>query len=317
MAVQNPSRGFTSSARISSHPGAYAEILSTDFGVGGSGGTAPALTPSASGGSLATTTARVAVAWITASGLTQVSLEATAAVTGPTGSVSVVKPTTPTVGANAQPILGWTIFSSSGGAGTPLLNVAGTNPASVPFVTTHGTIQGFALTTTPVVIQIYGTGQAEPTTDQSGNQDVLPTIAANTTVDYYFRIPNTGSQWKVQKSVEWMRPQGVAEPGGTLVGPMDCISPLYPGTGQVVTASQATPVYFVMNGFLFKAITSGTTAATFIGFSNFNTNRYGTTTDGTVVWMCFGREVLVRCHFGNNSASPVTPVAQEYDLFEV
>lgn len=313
-----PSRGYTSSARVSSHPGAFIEIPASDFGV--AGGTLGALSVSTSG-SLATTTGRVAITWITTQGESGPSTEQTVAVTGPTGNIVVTKPTTPTGGAT---VVGWRIYSSSGGAGTPLLNVAALSTLQVQqnFITAQGTLAGFPLTTATVSVLIYGAGQAEPLADFSGAQAALPPVPANTTVDYFFRVSNTGSQWKVQKSVEWMRPQGLAEPGGILVGPMDPVAPLYPGTSQVVTAvlvptSSTGPTYFVMNGVLFIASQSGTTAATFIGFAAFNTNMYGVTTDGTVKWTCLGRRILVRCHFGNNTAGVLTPATQEYDLVEI
>lgn len=306
-----PSKGYASSARVSNEPGGYAEVLQTDFGV--QGGTLGALSAGTSG-SLATTTARVAITWITTQGESGISSEQTVGVTGPNGDVIVTKPTTPS---GTATVLGWRVYSSSGAAGTELLQLAGsTTQAQQNFSTTQGTLAGYPLTQTTVQINVYGAGSAIPLADLSGIQPALPSVGANTTVDYFFRIPNAGGRWKIQKSVEWMRPQGLAEPGGITVGPMDVLSPLYPGTGQVVTASISAPVYFVMNQVLFVATASGTTAATFLGFSNFNQNYLGVTTDGTVKWVCLGRQILVRAHFGNASASPATPVAQEYDLFE-
>jgi hypothetical protein len=81
----------------------------------------------------------------------------------------------------------------------------------------------------------------------------------------------------------------------------------------VITA--LIPVYFSMNGYLFQAVAGGTTAAAFIGFSAFNLNQFGVTTDGSVKWMCLGRQALVRAHISNSSGSAASPAAQEYDLF--
>jgi hypothetical protein len=316
--AQNPSRGYASSARVSNEPGAYYEILSSDFGQL-SNGAVLVLAYNAGAGSLAMGTARAAVTFITTEGETQIGVDtATVAIAAGSGAFTITKPATPTAG--GATILGYRVYSSAGAAGTELLNVAAnsTTQVQVPFVTAHGILFGFPLTTASVQVLIYGAGQAVPSTDQSGIQDTLPLVLPNSTVDYYFRVPNSGNRWRIQKSVEWMRPQGIAEPGGVLVGPMDVLNPLYPGTGQPVTASQSLPVYFAMNGYLFKAVTTGTTAAPFIGFSAFNTTQFGTTTDGTVTWMCFGHQILVRCHFGNNTTTPVAglqPAAQEYDLF--
>jgi len=146
----------------------------------------------------------------------------------------------------------------------------------------------------------------------NGAQDTLPSIAANSTFDYFLKIDNAGSQWKVQKTVNYMRHDGPTETTGIVFGGMDCISPLYPGTSTVV----AINTYVVLNGWLFKATTGGTTAVKFIGFPNFNTVKGATTTDGTVVWTSFGKAVLVRIRYANVSVSPATPVAAIIALFQ-
>jgi hypothetical protein len=309
--TQTPSRGYSSSARVSNAPGAYIEILQADFGV--PGGVAPVLTPSASGGSLATSTARIAITWITAQGESKASAEATASVTGATGSVSIAQPTPPSV-VNGNTVIGWRVYSSSGGAGSALLNTAGTVQTQVPFTTSEGVLYGFPITTTTVVLQVYGTGQAEPAVDFSGAQPALPSVPANSTVDYFFRVPNTGSQWKVQKSVSYMRPEGIADPAGLTLGPLDVTSPEYPGTGATVTAGATS--YFVMNNTLFIATVSGTTAATFIGGAAFRVPNGATVTDGSVTWLSLGKRALVRARFSNVSVTAAAPSSQEYDLFE-
>jgi len=312
------SKGYNTRAYISGAPGAFAVIGTSDFGVT-SGGTGPALTPSASGGSLATTTARVAVAWVTANGISLVTAETTASVTGATGSVSVAKPTTPTT--TGAPIIGWLLYSSSGGAGTPLLNSAGTVQTQINLVTSQGTFKGFALATTTVVIQIYGTGAGEPAVDTSGIQPGLPLVAANSTSDYYAFVPNTGSQWKVQKSVQYMNSDALANPTGIVLSNIACTQPVYPGTAITSGTSQANWVvtagsWMVLNGYLFQATVGGAVAATFIGFAAFNLTTGKTTTDGSVTWTSFGKAALLRFRFGNTSGTAATPVATAYELFQ-
>jgi hypothetical protein len=81
--------------------------------------------------------------------------------------------------------------------------------------------------------------------------------------------------------------------------------------------------YVVVNGYLYQA-TQPTTLA--------NTGRFfgpqpagfaaaqakgSTFTDGGVIWTCRGKACLVRVHFANVSGSAATPVAQQYDLFQL
>lgn len=321
MPAQNTSRGFASSARVSNEPGAYAEVLSSDFGASGSTVlTAPTLAASATAGSLGATTARCCITWITAVGESAPTAEATQAVTQ---SLQVTRPATPATGAT---VIGWAVYTSSGAAASALRNIV---PAAFSvgtmqtFQTTEGPVQGFPIATTTVTLGNYGTGTAEPQVDLSGVQAAIPTIPANATVDYFFRIPNSANRWRTQKSVEWMRPGGIAEPGGIVIGPADILAPVYPGTSTTITetASSATtgPVqttYMVLNGILFAAIYGGTTASTFIGSAAFqNVPRFSTVVDGTVTWMSMGRAVLIRFHFGNTTGSIIVPAVQEYDLF--
>lgn len=308
--MPNPStsKGYLSSSRTANAPSAYFEVLQSDFGQ--VGGAAPALAYNAGAGSLAMSTGRVAITWITAQGESLVSTEATVAVSAATGAITVTLPTVPT---NGSTVLGWRVYSSSGGAGTPLLNVAANSTTQVQqnFVTTQGTLAGFPVATTAVQVLIYGAGQAEPGTDLSGIQTALPSIAANTAVDYYFRVPNTGSLWRTQKDPQYMRPQGIADPSGISAGNVDVVSPLYPGTSQSV----ALGAYMTIGGYLYLATAAGTTAATFIGGAAFNQTKGVTTTDGTVTWTSYGKAMLIRLRFANASGSAAVPVAQEYDFF--
>jgi hypothetical protein len=150
----------------------------------------------------------------------------------------------------------------------------------------------------------------------AGIQNPLPLVPAGSTADFVAIVANTGSQWKVQKSVKFARPNGTTETAGIVIDGIDCIAPVYPGTATVVAASFNPTSYIVLNGYLFGATTGGTTAATFIGFSKFNTVKGATTTDGTVVWTSFGKAAIVRIRFANVSIAAATPVAQEYDLWE-
>ena len=145
-------------------------------------------------------------------------------------------------------------------------------------------------------------------------QPALAAVSEDTAALQYIVVPNTGSQWKVYKAVDFMRPDGVQDPAGLALTRMDCIAPEYPGTGEAVTEDSNT--WFVMNGYLFLCTTSGTTASTFIGFAAFNTTFGATTTDGTAVWTCFGKAALVTATFVNATSGSLTPATQSYDLFQ-
>jgi hypothetical protein len=153
----------------------------------------------------------------------------------------------------------------------------------------------------------------------------VPDTAAGGTGYIWAVVPNTGSQWKVQKPVVYALPDGVSENEYITLGPAECISPLYPGTSVTVVAfnpSTTPPVanqnIFVMNGYLFACTTGGTTAASFIGFSKFNTTKGGTTTDGTAVWTCYGKAALVRIRVTNsNSSTGEVPATQSFELIQL
>lgn len=149
-----------------------------------------------------------------------------------------------------------------------------------------------------------------------GLQNPLPLIPAGSTADFVAVVANTGSQWKVQKSVKFARPDGTTETVGIVVDGIDCISPVYPGTSTVVAAGFTPASYMALNGYLFVATTGGTTAATFIGFSKFNTTKGAATTDGTVVWTSLGKAAIVRIRFANVGVAAATPVKQEWDVWE-
>jgi hypothetical protein len=217
-------------------------------------------------------------------------------------------------GAKADNVI-WVAGSSFTSVATS--NMVGTILAVASATLGGGTLVGRALAGSgSVTIAAATVVTAEPLTSPS-IQNPLPLVPANGTADYVLVVPNTGSQWKVQKSVHFSRPNGTTETTGITIDGVDCISPVYPGVGVVVTAGTTPASYMILNGYLFQATASGTTAATFIGFSKFNTTKGATTTDGTVVWTSFGKAAIIRARFANSSLVAATPVAQEYDWFEL
>jgi hypothetical protein len=148
-----------------------------------------------------------------------------------------------------------------------------------------------------------------------GIQNPLPLVPANGTADYVVVVPNTGAQWKAQKSVQFARPNGATETAGITIDGCDCNAPVYPGISTAVVADYTPAAYMVLNGYLYKATTAGTTASTFIGIKAFNFAKGATTTDGSVVWTSQGRAAIIRVRYANSSLAAATPVAQEYDWF--
>lgn len=308
-----PSRGYNSSARMSPAPGAQIhQVFSTDFGQAIPG----TFTASdvGSGGSL-NATGYLKISWVTAAGESLPSAEVTRTVSGgPSGSISIAQPTVPTNGAT---VVGWRLYAGTvSGTNYLATTTAQVTQAQTNFTTNAGVIAAFPVATTPLVLKVYPTSGSIPkVVDTSGNQQPLPAIVANSTSDYNFIIPNSCNQWRVQKLTDFMTPSAVTQTSGIALTGVYCSSPLYPSGGSQ-SVTQGTSSYFVMNGYLFWATASGTTAATFIGLSAFNITPGGTTTDGTVTWTCIGKAVLVLGHFANVSSSTATPVAQQYDIFQ-
>jgi hypothetical protein len=320
MANIQSSKGYSSSYRGSNCPGAFYAVFTGDFGEPIPG--APTLAYEAGTGSLATGTAFVQIAWITAQGVSLPSVEVGVAITASTGGALVTIPAVPTSGA---PVIGWQLFSAGSTAteGQNRLTTDTKQASVVSIPTTEGAQLGFPIATTHVVLANYGGGAAPAASGYSGVQPALPSIAAVQSVDYDFIVPNSGSLWKTYKPVGCIRPDSINEVEGiTLSSTLDCIAPLYPGAtpgaSTYTQVSVAIGTYFVMNGTLFVS-TSGTnnTATTFIGGGAFNVAKGVTVTDGSVTWLCLGKAVLVRAHFANVTAGALTPVAQEYDLFQL
>jgi hypothetical protein len=297
---------YNNRASVANSPSVYSPIFATDFGAPAPA--APSLAVAGVSGSLVTGSLFVEVTWVTAEGESLPSPQATQAVVT-NDRVTVTQPTVPT---GQQAVIGWRVYSAAT-SGSEKLNAAGTveTPASV--ITNQGTLSAvFPVATTAVHINVAGAGAVPPVTDNSGIQAALPLINANSGSTYYAVVPNTGSQWKVQKSVNFMCSDGIAETVGITLNHLDFIQPVYPGVNTVVAVNS----YCVLNGYLFKATTGGTTATTFIGFSNFNTTKGTTTTDGSVVWTSFGKAGLVRFAFGNVTGGSLTPAAKAYELFQ-
>lgn len=320
------SKGYSSSYRGSNTPGAFYQVLTSDFGA--TAPAAPTLTLRSATGTLTTSTAFVKITWITAEGVSLPSPQAVISISAANDGLTVAIPTIPTNGAT---VIGWQVYSQAS-AGV-LLDSASTStvPAPSTISTTTGNAIGFPIATTSIFLNSYGTGAAPQTTvDFSGIQPALPSVPAYNTgaapggsADYYFIVPNAGSLWKNYKSVGVMRPDSVVETSGISASyPFDCQSPLYPcatpGSTTYTQQSVAPGTYMVMNGSLFVATQAGSqsTAATFIGAAAFQVSKGTTVTDGSVTWYCYGKATLVHVRFENATSSAAVPVAQEYDLFE-
>lgn len=311
------SKGYDSRAYVSNAPGAFYVVYSGDFGATVPG--APTLTYEAASGSFASETVYVEVTWVTAEGESPAGVSQAVGITSAEGAIKVAQPTVPT---NGAAVIGWRIYenTSSGGSGGPVLVLAANSYTAQ--VTEGSTPNSYPVATTTVYLKSQSVSTVVPPgVDQSGIQPALPSIASDATVDYYFIVPNTGSQWKQQKKVQYMRSDGTVDPSGIQISQMDFIQPDYPGTLITSGTSQANWVvtvgsWMVMNGYLFQATVGGAVAATFIGWSAFNTTKGATTTDGSVTWTSFGKAGVIRTVFGNLSGSSAVPAAQAYEFFQ-
>lgn len=294
--------GYTSAyASTALAVSAFGKVGKTDFGL--LGGAAPSLAYNAGAGSLAMTTARCAITWVTKQGESLPSAEATVAISASTGAFTITQPAVPT---NGGTVLGWRVYSSSGSAGSALLNVAGASTTQVQsnIATTQGTLLAFPVATTAVQVLVYGAGQAEPTVDHSGIQLALPSISANSTANYNLVLPNNSGWYRQQKNVSLIQPDGTAEASGiTLSLNANINLPAYPGA----SASASLGAYALINSVLYVATVGGTTGST---APTFVVTKGSTTTDGSVTWTSLGRAILVQLHYANVSGSAAIPTAQ-------
>ena len=321
------SKGYNTRASVANAPSAFYIIAASDFGA-----TIPVLVTLVSGtttaASLSTTgDVFVETTWITANGEGVASNEVSITIntTTTTHYITVQQPIVPT---NGQTVLGWRIYTAYA-TGAEKLNTA---PDTTNFSTTQGVIAGIALssnTSATVQILAIGAGAVPSLFDQSGIQTALPSVAANTTVEYYAVVPNSGSQWKQYKSVDYMLSDGIAQSAHIVLNHLDFIQPVYPGAANepqgganppsstYTQATVASGTYMVMNGNLFVSTSaSNSTATTFIGAAAFAVAKGTTVTDGSVTWLCLGKAGLVRFQYGNVSATPTVPVAQTWELFQ-
>lgn len=327
MSIIAGSKGFKSSYRGSNPPGAFYQILTSDFGAPVAAPAAATLTLRAGTGTLASSTAFVRLTWITAAGVSLPGAQAAILVSAANDGLTVAIPAVPPPSTSAGPVIGWQVYSQAS-AGV-LLDQAATSTVPAPqfIATNNGNVVGFPIATTSIFLNSYGTGAVVPTIDLSGggNQAALPSVPAAGSggyADYYFVIPYGGSSlWKNYKPVAVARPDSVVETAGISVSfPLDCQSPLYPGatpgSSTYTQVSVAQGTYMVMNGNVFLANQAGSQniAAAFIGAAAFNVTKGATVTDGSVTWLCLGKATLIHARFQNTGNAAATPVAQEYDL---
>jgi len=331
MAQQQNNRAYVANA-----PSAFYYIAASDFGVPAPA--APSLANVGSGGSLATGTTTVQVAWITQEGVSLASASVSIAQTGAgSGSNTISIPALPAKANGVQEVIGFQVFSanSSGqpAAATILANTAAASatPSPAAIATNQGNVVGFLAAVTQVTLKIAGTGSAIPNYDTSGVQNGLPSVGAQGTAVYYAVVPNSSSQWKQQKSVAFMNSDGVPETAGIVLSHIDFVQPVYPGAANAPQGGPNPPsstytqvsvlpgAFMVINGYLFEAVqaASASTAAAFIGTSAFNFAKGSSTTDGSVSWLSRGKAGLARFQFSNVSSGANVPAARAYELFQL
>ena len=332
------SKGYNSRAYVSNAPGAFSLIAASDFGA-----PIPVIVTAVSQatGSIATQThAFVQTTWITAEGESLPSAEATVVLSNTTTQVGIVvtQPIVPTTASNqtGQTILGWRIYSgpTTGSEGlnvTPdTTNFTVTNPAGGTSVIAGIAISSNSSATVAIVVLGATTRGVPPVVDRSGVQPALPAVTSTAPVLYYAIVPNTGSQWKQQKSVDFMKSDGIADPAGIILNHLDFVQPVYPGASAAPQGGTNPPsatytqvsvlpgAWMVLNGNLFQAVNlvSASTAATFIGGAAFAVSKGTLVTDGSVTWQAFGKAGLVRMAFANSETTSRYPATQTYELFQ-
>lgn len=296
-------------------------IRSTDWGVLPPGTTGTAfsaganLTASASGGTLPTSTGAFKITSVTANGESNGSVEATVAVTGATGSVTVALASVGSLNVGAQalaaPIIGWNIYSGNG-AGNELLNnaAASLSVALSTQVLPNGTVMTFIpIATTSAIVKLYGTGPAAPTHNSTGIQSPLPNIAANNSADQFVFARRTFTPDRI---VSWARPRSSADAGGLLISLMDCVAPLW-ASGTAMTADAS---YIIVNSTVFVCVIGGTTAGSIPAGLTTRPAKGTLVVDNGATWLSMGEGALVRLRWSNTTGSAGQPIAQEYDLVQ-
>jgi hypothetical protein len=280
---------------------AYYPVARQDWGVLAPGTTGTAfsaganLTNVGSGGSLATSTGAFKITWVTAIGESLPSVEATNA------------------GAqlNAQPIIGWKIYSGNG-AGNELANeaAAGLSVALSTLTTQRGaTLTYIPIATTSATVKVYGAGAAPPVVNTSGIQFALPAITTNVTSDLFIKVP---VPFNIARPVLFDRPNATADAAGISLQAVDCVAPLWAAS----TAFNAGD-FIVVGNLLFQCTTAGTTGA-LAAVPNFaGSAQYGTVTDNTATWTNLGRWHLLRLRFANLSGSTAQPTANEFNFSQL
>ena len=301
---------------------AYYAVARQDWGVLAPGATGTAfgngnLTNVGSGGSLANGNFFAKITWVTALGETTPSAEGTVTVTGgPSGSVTIALGSTGSLNTgaqlNAQPIIGWRIYTSST-TGTELANEAAASlSVALSSITTKrgGTLLYIPIATTSATVKVLGAGAALPVVNTSGVQDPLPAITTNVTADVSVRVP---IGFNIGRPTLFARPNATADASGISVEGVDCVAPLWP---QSTAVTQGTS-YIVVQNVLWQCIVSGTTGSSIpAGFGTSANTLYATVTDNTATWQNLGRFHVLTLRFANLSGSTAQPTANEFDFWQ-
>jgi hypothetical protein len=308
-------------SRAAQPGGAYYPVARQDWGVLAPGATGTAFSAGAnladqgSGGSLANGTTSFKITWVTALGESLPSAEASVTVTGgPSGSVVVslasVGSTNAGAQLNAQPIIGWNIYSCTGTGSEKLNTVAASISVALSTLTTKrgATLTYIPIANTSATIKVVGTGASPPVVDTSGVQVALPAITTNVTADVNVRVP---VPFNPNKITLYERPNASADAAGISLDAVDCVSPIWP---QSTAVTQNTS-YVVINNVLWQCVVSGTTGSSVPNFAG-TTTQYATLADNTATWQNLGRFHLLTLRFANLSGSTAQPTANEYDFFQ-
>ena len=314
------------SVRAASPVSEHHLIKASDFGViapGGNGTTTDGgwgngnLAYNAGGGSLGSSTANCKITYVTAQGESTASSNATVSIAAGSGAFTITFPVLPasTSGSpevNAAPILGFRVYSAS--SSTTLLNAttdfdATTQGLLKTIVTTNGSITNvIPAGTATAQVKVYGTGAGVPVVNLTGIQQPMPVISANSSADVFWLVKRT---FRVQKIVEWIRPNSSADPAGFAPAVMDCVGPLWPASTSVSAGA-----FILVNNVVFMCTVAGTTSSTIPAGLTTRPAKLTTVTDNGATWTSQGEVDIVRARFSNTTGSAGQPISQEYDLFQ-